>query len=114
MARSSVAVCRRYTDAESSDNGARWFATQIVAIRSTTGTNVNDWASVVWPTASTRIVTWNGWTSGTSTYRQFLRIGTETPTNPVAAAVWTADPALAPTMRVSPPDPRVAGAVPAD
>lgn len=74
--------------AESADGGVHWFATQTIATHVTTKTVVNDAASVLWPSASKRIVTWNGWTPGTLSYREFLRIGTGAPTTAVAGMVW--------------------------
>ena len=79
--------------AESADNGSSWFATQVLASASTTSSRrLNDWPSVSWPAAGTRYVLWNGWTSGTTSYRQFIRKGSGTPIGPTsAAAVWSGD-----------------------
>jgi hypothetical protein len=41
--------------------------------------------------AGTRIVTWNGWTSGTLNYREYIRIGSGAP-----AGILTVAPLLVP------------------
>jgi hypothetical protein len=78
---------------ESSDNGGHWYAIQTLA-GITSGATVNDAASVLWPSASTRIVSWNGWTPGTIKYRHFLRIGAGSPTTSFTAKVWSPDRTL--------------------
>ena len=74
--------------AESADNGAHWFATDTIAT-GPVSRRVNDWASVLWPTASTRIATWNGWTSGTLNTASTSGSGRGRPCNAVAATSWT-------------------------
>jgi len=76
--------------AESADAGGHWFAEQTVAsAASTSARRLNDWPSVVWASAGTRYIAWNGWTSGSSNYRLYLRRGSGTPVGPAAAAtVW--------------------------
>lgn len=75
--------------AESANGGALWFRTQAIA-RGSSGPAANDWPSVVWPTAGTRYIAWNGWTPYTSNYRLYFRTGTGIPVTPtVAPEVWT-------------------------
>ena len=38
-----------------------WFAPQILATGGTSARRLNDWPSVVWPSAGTRYIVWNGW-----------------------------------------------------
>jgi hypothetical protein len=71
--------------AESPDNGAAWYVPQVIAGTSASR-ETNDWASIQWPSASTRIVLWNGWTPGTNWYRQFIRTGTGSPAGLPAVA----------------------------
>lgn len=90
--------------AESADGGKLWFETQTLAAASSSSTRRgNDWASVVWPSAGTRYVVWNGWTYNSSNYRLYLRKGTGTPVGPtVTATAWepTSDaPVSAPDFR---------------
>jgi hypothetical protein len=58
---------------ESPDNGVAWYQPQDVAVPAA-GRPFNDWPSVVWPSAGTRIVAWNG-----GDYRLFVRTGLGTP-----------------------------------
>lgn len=74
--------------AESPDNGKMWHVTQTLASTSSSTRRSNDWASAVWPSASKRYVTWNGWTQGTNYYRQYIRVGTGAPVATVAATTW--------------------------
>jgi hypothetical protein len=62
---------------ESPDNGVAWFLPQDLAVPAA-GRAFNDWSSVIWPSAGTRIVAWNGWVDG-GAYRQFVRTGSGTP-----------------------------------
>jgi hypothetical protein len=79
---------------ESADGGATWFAPQAIASASASSARrVNDWASVLWPAPSQRLVLWNGWTESSLNYRQYLRKGGGTPVGPTSAAVrWQAGP----------------------
>ena len=65
---------------------------------------MNDWASVLWPSAAKRYVSWNGWRSGSASYRQYLRIGTGGFTvASVAATLWEPKPITGqprPTVRI--------------
>ncbi len=72
--------------AESANGGSLWFATQTLAATTTSTRRINDWPSVVWPSASVRYVAWNGWTPGTTSYRQYLRKGSGSPVGPAAVA----------------------------
>jgi hypothetical protein len=79
--------------AESPDGGALWHVTQTLASSTATSSRrTNDWPSVVWPSATTRYVSWNGWTSGSTSYRQYLRIGTGAPVATVTATTWKTRP----------------------
>jgi len=79
--------------AESPDGGAMWHVTQTVASSTSTASRwTNDWPSVLWPSATKRYVSWNGWTSGSTSYRQYLRIGTGAPVATVAATAWEPSP----------------------
>jgi len=73
--------------AESPDGGANWYAPQTLASSaSSSARRANDWASIAWPTASTRYVAWNGWTANTNNYRLYIRKGTGTPAGIATAA----------------------------
>jgi hypothetical protein len=65
--------------AESTNDGVAWYGRQTVASTSTSTRRANDYPSIVWPSTGTRYVSWNGWTSGTNSYRLYLRKGTGTP-----------------------------------
>jgi hypothetical protein len=80
--------------AESADGGAIWFQAQTVyAASSSSARRVNDWPSILWPSAGTRYVAWNGWTYNTNNFRLYLRKGSGTPVGPtVTAPVWQPDP----------------------
>ena len=72
---------------ESADNGSTWFAAQTLGSTSASAARrANDWPSVVWPSASTRYVAWNGWTYNTNYYRLYTRKGTGTPVGIATAA----------------------------
>lgn len=76
--------------AESSDGGASWFATQTIAAAATSRWR-NDYPSILWPTASTRYVAWNGWTPWSTSYRLYLRKGSGAPVGPTyVAPEWVA------------------------
>jgi len=72
--------------AESTDDGAHWYQQQTVGSSSSSLTRVNDWPSILWTSATTRLVVWNGWTQNTNNYRLYLRTGTGTPAGAVTAA----------------------------
>jgi hypothetical protein len=73
--------------AESADGGATWFAAQTIGSSTGSGARrANDFPSVVWPSASTRYIVWNGWTSNTNYYRLYTRKGTGTPVGVTTAA----------------------------
>jgi len=76
--------------AESADGGSVWFQTQTIASNNVSASRrVNDWPSVLWPTASTRQVVWNGWTANTTSFRLDFRVGSGAPVAPaVQAQVW--------------------------
>ena len=76
--------------AESPDGGTTWFAAQTLQAASSSSTRrLNDWASVVWPSAGTRYIVWNGWTANSDNGRLYLRKGTGTPVGPaMAASEW--------------------------
>jgi hypothetical protein len=65
--------------AESTNNGVAWYKAQTIASTSTSTRRANDYPSIVWPSTGTRYVSWNGWTSGTNSYRLYMRKGTGTP-----------------------------------
>jgi hypothetical protein len=47
---------------------------------------------VVWFSAGTRYLVWNGWTEGTANYRLYFRKGTGTASvTPLGAAPWIPD-----------------------
>jgi hypothetical protein len=64
---------------ESPDGGVQWYEAQVVGPSTVAARHVNDWPSLVWADAGTRIVSWNGWTGGTLSYRQYVRTGIGTP-----------------------------------
>ena len=70
-------IALRY--AESTNDGVAWYRPQTIASTSTPTRRANDYPSIVWPSTGTRYVSWNGWTSGTTSYRLYLRKGTGTP-----------------------------------
>jgi hypothetical protein len=70
--------------AESKDGGKLWFATQTLGSGQTTAEG-NDWPSVLWPSAGTRLVVWNAWWPNSTDYRLMLRTGTGIPVSPAAA-----------------------------
>lgn len=82
---------------ESVDDGSHWYAEETVGSgASSSSRRLNDWPSVVWPEAGTRYVAWNGWTAGTSSYRQYLRRGSGAPIGPsFAPAAWSPQPRFA-------------------
>ena len=65
--------------AESEDGGATWFGSRIVADSADSSRHVNDAAAIVWPTSTRRIVLYNGYRPGTSSYRMYLRSGVGAP-----------------------------------
>ena len=72
---------------ELKDNGASWFAGQVLGSPpSTTARRYNDYPSVLWPSATRRHVMWNAGTAGTNNYRIVMRTGIGV----VAAATFTA------------------------
>ena len=76
--------------AESANGGTVWFAAQTLASTSSSSRRANDLPSVLWPTASTRFVVWNGWTYGTYSYRLYLRKGSGAPVGPTSVATtWS-------------------------
>ncbi len=100
-----LAGAARLRWAESPDGGATWHVAQTIAPSTTTSSRrVNDWASVLWPSAAKRYVSWNGWRSGSASYRQYLRIGTGAPVASVAATLWEPKPITGqprPTVRIA-------------
>ena len=61
---------------ESADGGASWYAQQTIESWEAAPRRANDFASVLWPSASSRTIVWNGWTPGGSTsYRLWIRRG---------------------------------------
>jgi len=87
---------------ESADNGGLWYAVETIQ-GTTTGTHtVNDWASVIWPSADFRYVLWNGWTGGTDNYRLYLRTGTGLPVGVMTAAKLVASGSVAVGMTTRP------------
>lgn len=84
--------------AESTSNGATWYQPITLASTSSSARRANDWPSMVWPSAGTRYVSWNGWTNGTNNYRLYLRKGTGTPVGLASVArVMTPDAGIART-----------------
>ncbi len=72
--------------AKSADGGAVWFAPQILATGGTSARRLNDWPSVVWPSAGTRYIVWNGWRLNSFNYRLYLRKGSGAPSGITTAA----------------------------
>ena len=68
------------------DGGAIWFAPQILATGGTSARRLNDWPSVVWPSAGTRYIVWNGWRLNSFNYRLYLRKGSGAPAGITTAA----------------------------
>lgn len=65
------------TWSESNNDGALFTERQVLAKSTDSASRkVNDSASILWPSATRRYVLWNGWTTGTLSYRLYLRIGT--------------------------------------
>ena len=84
--------------AESADGGASWFEAQTIGSSASSATRFNDWASVIWPTAGTRYVAWNGWTPNTNNYRLYLRTGNGAPSGATGASLpLTPSPAGVPS-----------------
>jgi hypothetical protein len=82
--------------AESPDGGNVWFAWENVGFVGQYGYR-NDWPSVIWPSAGTRYVLWNGWSPNTTNYRLYIRRGLGTPVGPWQLATpWVAVPVSAP------------------
>ena len=65
--------------AESTNDGESWYGAQTIAGTTIPTRRANDFPSIVWPSAGTRYVSWNGWTSGGDQHRIYLRTGTGTP-----------------------------------
>ena len=87
--------------AESADGGGHWFQAQTIGSSASSATRVNDWPSVIWPSAGTRYVAWNGWTANTSNYRLFLRTGSGTPSGATSASFpWTPSAAVVPSSAI--------------
>ncbi|MFL5674929.1 MAG: choice-of-anchor D domain-containing protein [Chloroflexota bacterium] len=73
---------------ESADGGATYFAAETASTAGDAHWR-NDWPSVIWPTASTRYVVWNGWTPNTNNYRLYFTRGSGTPIAPTfASTAW--------------------------
>jgi hypothetical protein len=72
--------------AESTNDGEAWYGAQTIASTTVSTRRSNDFPSIVWPSAGTRYVSWNGWTSGADHHRIYLRKGTGTPPGLVEAA----------------------------
>ena len=64
--------------AESKDDGATWFDTQVVGSGGGATYRINDAPAVLWPSANKRILGWNGYSLASLNYRMFLRVGTGT------------------------------------
>jgi hypothetical protein len=61
---------------ESKDDGATWFAGQVIGPSgASTARRYNDYPSILWPAATVRHVLWNAGTAGTASYRIVLRTG---------------------------------------
>jgi len=61
---------------ESKDNGASWFAGQVIGSSgASSARRYNDYPSILWPSATVRHVLWNAGTAGTNSYRIVLRTG---------------------------------------
>ena len=61
---------------ESKDDGASWFAGQVIGSSgSSSARRYNDYPSVLWPSATRRHVIWNAGTAGTNSYRIVMRTG---------------------------------------
>ena len=61
---------------ESSVDGTWWYDGQVIGSSAgSAARRVNDYASIVWPSAGTRYVLWNAAQAGTSSYRVVLRTG---------------------------------------
>ena len=65
--------------AESTNDGEAWYGAQTIASTAVSTRRSNDFPSIVWPSAGTRYVSWNGWTSGGDHHRIYLRKGTGIP-----------------------------------
>ena len=72
--------------AESTNDGEAWYGAQTIASTAVSTRRSNDFPSIVWPSAGTRYVSWNGWTSGGDHHRIYLRKGTGTPPGLAEAA----------------------------
>ena len=72
--------------AESTNDGEAWYGAQTIASTAVSTRRSNDFPSIVWPSAGTRYVSWNGWTSGGDHHRIYLRKGTGTPSGLAEAA----------------------------
>ncbi|MEI7744215.1 MAG: choice-of-anchor D domain-containing protein [Chloroflexota bacterium] len=83
---------------ESPNNGVSWYQPQTVATTSSATHTGNDYASVLWPAAGTRLVAYNGWNAADTSYRLYYRVGTGTPKGlaaPAPLAVTTSQAAAA-------------------
>jgi hypothetical protein len=65
--------------AETADNGASWYATQLVGPASSSAYHINDGAAVIWPGTGRRTIMWNGYTPGTASTRMYVRSATGAP-----------------------------------
>jgi hypothetical protein len=88
---------------ESPNGGALWFEPSTVSTNASSRQR-NDWPSVVWPTATTRYVVWNGWTENTNYYRLYMRKGTGMAATP-SAVLSTTMPWTAGANKVTVADP---------
>lgn len=64
--------------AESKDDGVTWYDAQVVGSGAVARWRGNDSPALLWPTADTRILAWNGYRLGTAYTRIFLKIGSGT------------------------------------
>lgn len=82
--------------AESPNNGAAFYQPQAIADTSAPIHTGNELASVIWVSAGTRLVAWNGFDSGDANYRIYFRTGTGTPTGlALPAPLASVSPAIA-------------------
>jgi len=56
----------------STNGGASWGPTEVVGAN-TSIRQMNDVPSIIWPTATTPYVLWNGWVEDTLLYRLYFR-----------------------------------------
>jgi TolB protein len=57
------------------DGGATWAPSDVLGSSGSSAQRINDMPTILWPSPTRPFVVWNGWSAGTLSYRQYLRVG---------------------------------------